>query len=59
MRISAIQGLSWLLGLFAIIFLLWSNIDRGSFFINDWIVVSVDLGVKLFVELYIIFKEKE
>lgn len=59
MRKEYLQLLSLIISSLAILYLLFINILRNTFIISDWIVVIIDLAVKLIIEIYIIIIERK
>ncbi|MBS3120892.1 hypothetical protein J4420_04200 [Candidatus Woesearchaeota archaeon] len=51
MRKKAIQFASLTLSALSLLYLLFVNLWRGDFMFSDWLVVAIDLAVKVIVEL--------
>lgn len=51
-----LQVASFSLSALVLLYLLFVNVWRGTFIINDWFVVIVDLFVKVIVELYVLME---
>ncbi len=54
MRKNAIQFASLTLSALSLLYLLFVNLWRGDFIFSDWLVVAIDLAVKVMVELYLL-----
>lgn len=54
MRKKAIQFASLTLSALSLLYLLFVNLWRGDFIFSDWLVVAIDLAVKVMVELYLL-----
>ena len=58
MRKNALQFISLVISSIALLYLLLANLFRGTFIINDWFVVMVDLIAKVIIELIILLKKR-
>ena len=57
MNKKGLQFLSLTISSLILLYLLWVSLYRGTFVLNDWIVVSFDLISKIIIELIIIKNE--
>lgn len=57
MNKNVLQFLSLAISSLILLYLLFINILRDTFVTSDWIVVAVDLMVKLIIEFYITFSK--
>ncbi len=51
--------LSLALSSVALLYLLIANLVRGSFMLTDWVIVSMDLAIKVMIELYILIRKSK
>lgn len=56
MRRSFLQGLSLIISALVLLYLLFINIQRGTFLFADWVVVTVDILAKTIIELILLSK---
>lgn len=57
MRDKSLVFLSLAISSLALLYLVFANVLRNTFIISDWIVVSVDLFIKIIIELILIVKD--
>lgn len=57
MKKKAIQFASLTLSALSLLYLLFVNLWRGDFIFSDWLVVAIDLTVKVMVELYLLVED--
>jgi len=55
MREKHLLFFSMVISYLALLYLLFINIFRKTFILSDWLVIAIDLFVKLFIEFYILF----
>lgn len=54
MRKKSLQFASLSLSSLVLLYLLFVSVWRGNFIVSDWIVVMIDLAVKIIVEWYVL-----
>lgn len=59
MRQQTLLFISMIISALALLYLLSANLFRGTFIMQDWFVVTVDLAVKVFIDAYVFFKQKK
>ena len=52
-----LQFFSLIISALALLYLLFANLVRGTFMASDWMVVSVDLGVKVIIEAVLVLNK--
>ncbi len=57
MNKRVLQFASLSLSALSLLYLLFINLWRGDFIFSDWLVVAIDLTVKVIVELYILLEK--
>lgn len=55
MKHKVLQGISLTISALALLYLLFTNLYRGTFLVSDWLVVAIDLMAKVIVELIVLF----
>ncbi len=58
MNTKALQFASLSISALSLLYLLFVNVWRGEFIFSDWLVVAIDLTVKVIVELYVLWDGK-
>ena len=58
MNKKALQFASLSLSALSLLYLLFVSLWRGSFLFSDWLVVAIDLTVKVIVESYVFLEEE-
>ena len=57
MNKKALQFASLSLSALSLLYLLFVSLWRGSFLFSDWLVVAIDLTVKVIVESYVFLEQ--
>lgn len=57
MRRKTLQFLSLVISSLVLLYLLFVNLYRESFFLSDWLVVAFDIAVKIVIEIALIVKK--
>ena len=57
MRRKTLQAVSLTVSSLILLYLLFVNVYRETFLAGDWIVVAVDLSVKIVIEIALLIKE--
>ena len=57
MKAKALQYASLTLSALSLLYLLFVNLLRGDFIFSDWLVVAIDLAVKVIVEFYLLVEK--
>jgi len=57
MKNDGLQFLSIVISSLALLYILFVNVFRESFIVNDWIVVSVDLIAKIIIEMVLLSRK--
>lgn len=56
MRRKALQALSLMISALVLLYLLFINVYRETFVMNDWLVVIIDLIAKTIIEIILLTK---
>jgi len=59
MNTKILQGISLFITAMVLLYLLLASLNRDTFVISDWLIVTFDLLAKLIVESMLLFKQKE
>ena len=59
MRKNTLQFASLSISSIALLYLLFASLYRETFMFSDWLVVFVDLFVKILIEIYILVDKKD
>ena len=59
MRENVLKAVSLIISSLALLYLLFINVYRHTFIVSDWIVVGVDLAVKVIIEITLLIKQEE
>ena len=57
MKAKTLQSLSLSISALALLYLLFVNVNEGTFVIRDWLVVAFNLAVKAVVEIVLLTKK--